>query len=156
MSSANCRANSHLQVRTSEQNPILRCPPLRYPPLGPPEKRAKELALQNHFLKHPKVGLVSTNFLFLSGTGDSQRDSRESIRANHSQLKPLFFVARQADSHESLEFPIRANHATKSSSEGNHIASPKWGRTMYHRWRGRTNVQQLTCNMVWSFSFLLF
>ena len=24
------------------------------------------------------------------GTGDSQRDSRESIRANHSQLKPLF------------------------------------------------------------------
>ena len=26
----------------------------------------------------------------LSGTGDSQRDSRESIRANHSQLKPLF------------------------------------------------------------------
>ena len=27
---------------------------------------------------------------YLSGTGDSQRDSRESIRANHSQLKPLF------------------------------------------------------------------
>ena len=26
----------------------------------------------------------------LSGTGDSQRDSRESIRANHSQWKPLF------------------------------------------------------------------
>ena len=26
----------------------------------------------------------------LSGTGDSQRDSREPIRANHSQLKPLF------------------------------------------------------------------
>ena len=26
----------------------------------------------------------------LSGTGDSQRDSRESIRANHSQLKSLF------------------------------------------------------------------
>ena len=26
----------------------------------------------------------------LSGTGDSQRDSRESIRANRSQLKPLF------------------------------------------------------------------
>ena len=24
----------------------------------------------------------------LSGTGDSQRDSRESIRANHSLLKP--------------------------------------------------------------------
>ena len=28
--------------------------------------------------------------LTLSGTGDSQRDSHESIRANHSQLKPLF------------------------------------------------------------------
>ena len=26
----------------------------------------------------------------LSDTGDSQRDSRESIRANHSQLTPLF------------------------------------------------------------------
>ena len=26
----------------------------------------------------------------LSGTGDSQRDSCESIRASHSQLKPLF------------------------------------------------------------------
>ena len=26
----------------------------------------------------------------LSVTGDSQRDSRESIRANHSQLKTLF------------------------------------------------------------------
>ena len=44
----------------------------------------------------------------LSGTGDSQRDSRESIRANHLQLKPL--LARQADSHELLEFPIRTNH----------------------------------------------
>ena len=32
------------------------------------------------------------NFLHLSGTGDSQRDSRESIRAHHSQFKPLFFI----------------------------------------------------------------
>ena len=43
--------------------------------------------------------------VFLSGTGDSQRDSRESIRANHSQLRvetPIF-IAHQADSHESLE-----------------------------------------------------
>ena len=39
----------------------------------------------------------------LSGTGDSQRDSRESIRANHLQLKHLFFFECQADSHESLE-----------------------------------------------------
>ena len=30
------------------------------------------------------------DFPDLSGTGDSQRNSRESIRANHSQLKPLF------------------------------------------------------------------
>ena len=49
------------------------------------------------------------------------------IRANHSQLKPLYlFIAGQADSHESLEVPIhanhqescesiRANHATKSA-----------------------------------------
>ena len=60
------------------------------------------------------------------GTGDSQRDSRESIRANRFATKTPIFVARQADSHESLEFPIsrespdsrescesiRANHAT--------------------------------------------
>ena len=56
----------------------------------------------------------------LSGTGDSQRDSRESIhanhsrdsiRANHSQLKTPIFIARQADSPESLEFPIRTRFA---------------------------------------------
>ena len=42
----------------------------------------------------------SANFIFmgvgifpmLSGTGDSQRDSRESIRANDSQLKPYFYL----------------------------------------------------------------
>ena len=50
----------------------------------------------------------------LSGTGDSQRNSHESIRVNHSQLKPPIFIARQADSPESLECPIRANHATKT------------------------------------------
>ena len=33
MSSANCRAKSHVQVRTSERNPIFRCPSLRCPPL---------------------------------------------------------------------------------------------------------------------------
>ena len=48
-----------------------------------------------------------------SGTGDSQRDSRESIRANRFAIETRIFIARQADSHESLEFPIRANHATK-------------------------------------------
>ena len=35
VSNANCRAKSHFQVRTSERNPIFRCPPLRCPPLGP-------------------------------------------------------------------------------------------------------------------------
>ena len=33
---------------------------------------------------------IHTSSGHLSGTGDSQRDSRESIRANHWQLKPLF------------------------------------------------------------------
>ena len=47
--------------------------------------------------------------------GDSQRDSRESIRANHSQLKPHIFIARQADSQESLELPIRANHPIRAN-----------------------------------------
>ena len=51
----------------------------------------------------------------LSGTDDSQRDLRESIGANHSQLKPLSFIARQADSPESLEFPIRANHPIRAN-----------------------------------------
>ena len=67
----------------------------------------------------------------LSGTGDSQRDSRESIRANHSQLKPLFLqcvthcasgrfarISRISDSRESPDSSescesIRENHATK-------------------------------------------
>ena len=61
-------------------------------------------------LTRPQVRVVGR----LSGTDDSQRDSRESIRANHSQLKPLFFMARQADSPESLEFPIRANHPIRT------------------------------------------
>ena len=40
-----------------------------------------------------KFSLARKSFFLivqLSDTGDSQRDSRESIRANHSQLKPLF------------------------------------------------------------------
>ena len=35
-------------------------------------------------------------------------DSRESFA-----VEPPIFIARQADLRESLEFPIRANHATK-------------------------------------------
>ena len=63
---------------------------------------------------------------FLSGTGDSQPDSRESIRANHSQLNSYFYsasgrfarITRISDSRESPNSresceSIRANHATK-------------------------------------------
>ena len=78
MSSANRRAKSHFQVRTSERKPIFRCPPLRCPPLGPPEycwaaaegggggktypanlgggKRTAECALQNHFWRPQQLG----------------------------------------------------------------------------------------------------
>ena len=48
--------------------------------------------------------------LGLSGTGDSQRDSRESFATE----TPIF-IARQADSQESLEFPIRANHPIRAN-----------------------------------------
>ena len=47
---------------------------------------------------------------FLSGTGDSQRDSRESFA-----IETPIFTARKADSHESLEFPIRANHPIRAN-----------------------------------------
>ena len=63
-------------------------------------------------MSHRNLGLKRCRAL--SGTGDSQRDSRESIRANHSQLKPLFKV-HPADSHESLELPIRANHPIRAN-----------------------------------------
>ena len=46
----------------------------------------------------------------LSGTGDSQRDSRESFA-----IATPIFIARHADSHESLEFPIRANHPIRAN-----------------------------------------
>ena len=45
---------------------------------------------------------------YLSGTGDSQRDSRESFA-----IDTPMFIARRADSPESLEIPIRANHAIR-------------------------------------------
>ena len=51
----------------------------------------------------------------LSGTGDSQRDSRESIRAKAFAMRTPIFIARQADSHESFEFPIRANHPIRAN-----------------------------------------
>ena len=54
--------------------------------------------------------LNKTNNVYLSGTGDSQRDSRESFT-----IETPIFIARQADSHESLEFPIRANHPIRAN-----------------------------------------
>ena len=53
--------------------------------------------------------LIMDISLRLSGTGDSQRDSRESFA-----IETPIFKARQANSHESLEVLIRANHATKA------------------------------------------
>ena len=50
----------------------------------------------------------------LSGTSDSQRDSRESIRASFALETPLF-IARQTDSHESLAFPSRENHPIRAN-----------------------------------------
>ena len=52
-------------------------------------------------------------------------DSRESIRANRFALETPVFIAGRADSHESLEFPIRANHATK--------AQRFWGTRIEHK-----------------------
>ena len=43
------------------------------------------------------------------------RAFRNAIRANRSQLKPLYFIARQADSPESLEFLIRATHPIRAN-----------------------------------------
>ena len=53
-------------------------------------------------------------FFRLSGAGDSQCDSRESIRAKSFAIETPIFIARQADSHESLEFPIRTNHPIRT------------------------------------------
>ena len=57
-----------------------------------------------------------TDVRVLSGTGDSQLDSREPIRESFAIETPIF-IARQAYSPESLEFPIRVNHATKCVCE---------------------------------------
>ena len=48
------------------------------------------------------------NCKLLVGMGDLQRDSRESFA-----IETPVFIARQADSPESLEFPIRANRANR-------------------------------------------
>ena len=47
---------------------------------------------------------------WLSGTGDSQRDSRESLA-----IETPIFIELQADSPESLEFPIRANDPIRAN-----------------------------------------
>ena len=45
VSSANFRANSNFQVRTSQRNPIFRCLFVRCLPLGPPEPPAIESSI---------------------------------------------------------------------------------------------------------------
>ena len=59
VSSANFRAKSHFQVRTSERNPIFRCPSLRCPPLGPPDSEGCTRGMHRWryelaFLKRPQ------------------------------------------------------------------------------------------------------
>ena len=87
---------------------------------------AKERLLGDLRQSVPQNGRVHLHCVDLSGTGDSQPDSPESIRANHSQLKHLFYsasgrfarITRISDSRESPDSrdsreSIRANHATK-------------------------------------------
>ena len=80
-----------------------------------PNSSKRLICLSKYSPNMKPIHINYTNMCALSGTGDSQRDSRESIRANHSQLKPQFFTVRQADSHESLEFPIRAHHPIRAN-----------------------------------------
>ena len=54
------------------------------------------------------VRLFWIHWFKLSGTGDSQRDLRESFA-----IAAPIFIARQADSPESFEFPIRASRANR-------------------------------------------
>ena len=61
----------------------------------------------NHRGAQNQEGNAAADVTDLSGTGDSQRDSRESFA-----IDTLNFIAHQADSRESLEYLIRANHAT--------------------------------------------
>ena len=82
------------------------------------EHKTKMQTRKHYFQRHfgasnfalSKARLLKHDFPIhgLSGTGDSQRDSRESFA-----IETPIFKARQANSHESLEFPIHANHATK-------------------------------------------
>ena len=122
---------------------------------NPAETLQKKKTCSGEFLKnHPNFEKKKT-LSELSGTGDSQRDSRESIRANHSQLKPLFYSAsgrfariprisdsrESADSRESCE-SIRANHATKSRS-GKAILGATLGIPGYSRSNSRNGSHDL-------------
>ena len=71
-------------------------------------------------------------FMFFSALCLVARAIRNAIRANQFAriafaIETPIFIARQADSesdsHESLEFPIRANHATKALRKG--VRSPE-------------------------------
>ena len=87
---------------------------LRVPSLSPfpPSGRGQIFLVANLPLKsNPRREFHSdTVCTDLGGTGDSQRDSRESFAIDN----PIF-TARQADSPESLKFPIRANHPIRGN-----------------------------------------
>ena len=82
--------------------------PRSYPHLGGSFERAQNLKPGISERIWARV-IASQKLLQDLGTGDSQRDSRESIRANHSQLRPYFYsasgrfarITRMSDSHES-------------------------------------------------------
>ena len=71
------------------------------PPKGPKKEKKKTCEKKKRGGGWEGFGLWST-YPLLSGTGDSRRHSRESIRANHSQLKCLFLWRVR---------PIRAIHS---------------------------------------------
>ena len=62
---------------------------------------------------HPGVNVRSVRGTI--GPGLVAQAIRNTIRANHSKSKPPIFIACQADSHESLEFPIHANHPIRAN-----------------------------------------
>ena len=69
------------------------------------------------------------------------RAIRNAIRANRFATKTPIFIARQADSHKSLEFPIRANHPIRANRFANHATkfgtTPTSGKAL-SEWKGHS------------------
>ena len=93
---------------TPELGPKIRGSKIRIPEFDP--------KFRVHEVQDPICGnftpdtIDSSGMSGLSGTGDSRIDSRESFATD----TPIF-IARQANSHESLEFPIRANRVIRAN-----------------------------------------